>query len=42
MNEYMEDNLDMPLAAVLEKIQDRIMTKTSYFGVQTLKSPNDF
>jgi cephalosporin hydroxylase len=37
----MEDNLDMRLKQVLEIIQDRIMTKTTYFGVQSLKSPID-
>ena len=42
LNTYMEDNLDMPLSAVLDKIQDRIMKKTSYFGIKTFQSPNDF
>lgn len=42
MTNCMEENLDMPLALVLQKIQDRIMKKTSYFGIKTLKSPNDF
>ena len=38
---YMEDNLDMHLTRVLEIIQERIMTKTTCFGVQSLKSPID-
>ncbi len=39
---YMEDNLDMPLSNVLHLIQDRIMTKTTYHGIPTQKSPVDF
>jgi len=42
MSDYMEENLDMPLSSVLQKIQDRIMRDTSYFGIKTLQSPNDF
>jgi cephalosporin hydroxylase len=42
MNNYMEDSLEMPLASILQKTQDRIMNKTSYFGIKTLQSPNDF
>lgn len=42
MTSYMEESLDMPLAAVLQKIQERIMTGTTYFGVPTLQSPTDF
>ncbi len=38
---YMEDHLDMPLAEVLEHVQQRIMEQTSYFGIKTLKSPMD-
>ena len=38
---YMEENLDMPLREVLEIMQERIMNRTSYFGVKTLKSPLD-
>jgi len=37
-----EDSLDAPLCEVLETIQRRIMQKTSYFGVKTLKNPLDF
>lgn len=38
----MEDQLDMPLSKVLQTVQDRIMDKTTYFGIQTLKNPIDF
>ena len=39
---HMEQNLDMPLQDVLDVMQQRVMSITSYFGVQTLKSPVDF
>ena len=39
---YMEDNLNMPLAEVLEQLQQRIMQRSKYFGIKTLKSPLDF
>jgi cephalosporin hydroxylase len=42
MSVYMEQNLDMPLSEVLQVIQDRLMTKSTYFGIQTLKNPFDF
>lgn len=42
MKNYMEERLNMPLSEVLGVIQDRIMEKTTYFGIQTLKSPMDF
>lgn len=42
MNNFIEGSLDMPLSSVLQKIQDRIMRDTSYFGIKTLQSPNDF
>jgi len=41
MTDYMEKRLDTPLSKVLPIIQDGIMTKTTYFGVKTLKSPVD-
>jgi cephalosporin hydroxylase len=41
MTDYMEKRLDTPLREVLPIIQDGIMTKTTYFGVKTLKSPVD-
>lgn len=37
----MEDQLDMPLRDVLEIMQSRMLTQTSYFGVPTIKSPTD-
>jgi len=37
----MEDSLDMPLGQVLSAIQERIMKRTTYFGIPTLKSPLD-
>jgi cephalosporin hydroxylase len=41
MTWYMEDNLQMPLEQVLAVIQERIMSRTTYFGVRALKSPLD-
>lgn len=41
MVDYMEDNLDMPLSKALQIIQDRLMEKSTYFGVQAFKSPID-
>jgi cephalosporin hydroxylase len=38
----MEDNLDLPIREGLARMQARIMTATTYFGVQTLKCPLDF
>lgn len=38
---YMEENLNMPLRQVLAVIQDRIMKKSTYFGVQAQKGPID-
>lgn len=40
--EYMEDSLQQTLGAVLPRIQKRILTRTTYFGIQTWKSPSDF
>ena len=42
MSYYMEDNLTMPLHMILQIMQDRMMNQSTYFGVKTLKSPNDF
>ena len=39
---YMEKSLDMPLETVLGHIQQRIMQRSSYFGITTYKSPLDF
>jgi cephalosporin hydroxylase len=41
MTVYMEQNLDMPLREVLAIMQDRIMNRTTYFGVRALKNPLD-
>lgn len=38
---HMEDCLDLPLREVLHAMQDRIMKRTSYFGIQALRSPVD-
>jgi cephalosporin hydroxylase len=38
----MEHSLDLPLAHVLQTMQDRLMGKSSYHGIQTLKNPIDF
>ncbi|MBI3943542.1 MAG: class I SAM-dependent methyltransferase [Chloroflexi bacterium] len=37
----MEKHLDLPAAKVLQIMQDRIVHETTYFGIQTLKSPLD-
>jgi cephalosporin hydroxylase len=42
MNLALEENLDIPLRQVLPIIQDRIMTRTRYFGIKTFKNPLDF
>lgn len=42
MNFFMEENLNMPLSDTLQIIQQRILDKTSYFGIKTLQSPSDF
>jgi cephalosporin hydroxylase len=42
MQKNMEDHLDLPLREVLEIVQDRIRTQSTYFGIRTLKSPLDF
>lgn len=39
---YIEDSTDVPLAKVLDVIQDRILHRTTYFGVPALKNPMDF
>jgi cephalosporin hydroxylase len=42
MSFYMEENLDVPVRQLLELMQRRIMTESTYFGVQTYKSPVDY
>lgn len=39
---YMENSLDLPLRDVLQIMQDRKMSQSTYFGIKTLKSPIDF
>jgi cephalosporin hydroxylase len=39
---FLEDSLDLKLREVLPSMQDRIVSATTYFGVQTLKNPLDF
>jgi cephalosporin hydroxylase len=39
---YLENSLNMPLQTVLQIMQERIMNQSTYFGVKTLKNPNDF
>ena len=38
----MEENLDMPLKAILNILQERSLTQTTYFGIPAVKSPLDF
>ena len=38
----MEESLDRPLSEILPIIQERIVSKTTYFGIETLKCPFDF
>jgi cephalosporin hydroxylase len=40
--EHMEQYLDEPVRNVLELMQERIVTRSTYFGVQALKSPLDY
>ena len=39
---YIENQKNETMKALLETIQARIMTSTSYFGIKTLKNPCDF
>lgn len=39
---YMEDSLHLTLSQLIPLMQDRIMNHSTYFGVQTWKSPIDF
>lgn len=41
MTKHVEDQLDLPLRDVLQRIQEGIMKRTTYFGVPTHKNPND-
>ena len=39
---YMEDSLHLTLSEIIPLMQQRIMNESTYFGVQTWKSPIDF
>lgn len=39
---YLEESLDLPLKEVLAIMQDRIVSRTNYFGVRAFKNPLDF
>ncbi len=39
---HIEEALDMPLRALLQIMQERIMKKTTYFGVPAFKGPIDY
>ncbi len=41
MAAFMEEQLDLPLRAVLARMQERILTQTTYFGIPALKNPLD-
>jgi cephalosporin hydroxylase len=38
---YMEENLNLPVKQILNIIQNRITTKSTYFGVKAAKNPLD-
>jgi cephalosporin hydroxylase len=38
----LETSLDLPLKEALARMQDRILQRTYYFGVQTFKNPLDY
>jgi cephalosporin hydroxylase len=39
---FMEETLDWPLSRVLAVMQERIMERSTYHGIRTMKSPLDF
>jgi cephalosporin hydroxylase len=39
---YLENSLDLPLRRILPVMQERLVTRSTYFGVPALKNPNDF
>lgn len=41
MAAFMEELLNLPLREVLIRMQDRIMTQTTYFGIPALRQPLD-
>ncbi|HYI08045.1 MAG TPA: CmcI family methyltransferase [Thermoanaerobaculia bacterium] len=42
MTAAMESSLHLPLRDVLARMQARIMSRSTYFGITTFKSPTDF
>jgi len=42
MTQYMEDALNLPIQNLLQMMQERIVNKTTYFGVRALKGPTDY
>jgi cephalosporin hydroxylase len=42
MSKVMEEHLQLPMSVILEHMQQRILEKSSYFGIKTLQSPLDF
>src|SRR5262249_10760636 len=39
---YLESALDLTVRQIIPLLQNRIMTETTYFGIQTWKNPLDF
>jgi cephalosporin hydroxylase len=39
---YLENSLDLPLRRILPVMQERLVTRSTYFGVPALKNPTDF
>lgn len=39
---YMEEHLNCPSHEVLQMMQDRILSESTYFGIKAIKSPTDF
>ena len=42
MNGHMEEKLNVPVSFALQRIQNRMLEKSHYFGVKALKNPLDF
>lgn len=42
MSDHMEDNLGMSVAELLPRMQNRIVSRSTWFGVRALKCPTDF
>ena len=39
---FLEESLDLPLREVLSTMQQRMLARSTYFGVRAVKNPNDF